>query len=140
MTADDFATLRSELQTDEGLRLRPYLDSLGVITIGYGHKITEITPGEAAVLLQQDMETHIADLYKAYPYVQNLDGVRQIVLGNMAYNLGVPRLSQFVGMWDAIQRGDFQTAAAEMLNSLWAKEVGARATRLAVSMASGELK
>ena len=142
MTPADFALLRQSLKKDEGLRLLPYVDTVGKITIGYGRNLSDngISQLEAADMLDQDIIRHVSELTRAYPFVLSLDSTRQIVLGNMAYNLGVPRISQFVKMWDAIQRGDYSTASDEMLNSRWAKQVGARATRLAASMASGELK
>ena len=142
MTPDDFAALTDQLKRDEGLRLLPYVDTVGKISIGYGRNLTDngINQLEADAMLRQDVQRTWNDLIHAFPDVESLDSVRQSVLGNMAFNLGVSRLSKFVGMWDAVQRGDFQTAASEMLNSEWAKQVGARATRLAASMASGELK
>ena len=142
MTPADFSILRQSVKNDEGLRLLPYVDSTGNITIGYGRNLSQngISQLEASDMLDQDLTRHISDLTRAYPYVNQLDPVRQIVLASMCFNMGLPRLSKFVQMWDAIQRGDFQVAASEMLASVWARQVGARATRLAASMASGELK
>lgn len=142
MTPDDLVTLRVQLKRDEGLRLLPYLDADKKITIGYGRNLTDtgINQNEAEDLLTQDITRHVADLLGAFPVVARLDSVRQIVLSNMCFNLGIRRLSGFVQMWAAINRSDWAGAASDMLNSDWAQQVGARATRLAASMASGELK
>lgn len=142
MTPDDLVTLRVQLKRDEGLRLLPYLDADKKITIGYGHNLTDtgINQNEAEDLLTQDITRHVADLLGAFPIVARLDSVRQIVLSNMCFNLGIRRLAGFVQMWAAINRSDWAGAASDMLNSDWAQQVGARATRLAASMASGELK
>jgi lysozyme len=141
MTPSDFSILREAVQNDEGLRLLPYLDTAGKITIGYGRNLSDvgITKGEALQLLDNDLTNAIATLTRAHPGVQALDPVRQIVLVNMAFNMGVPRLSTFQQMWAAVERGDFEAAAEEMIKSTWATQVGARATRLASEMASGEL-
>ena len=66
----------------------------------------------------------------------------QIVLVNMAFNLGIARLANFVKMWSCLRQmpPDFTGASVQMLESQWADQVGARATRLASAMSSGELK
>lgn len=140
MTPADFAELREQVKQDEGLRLLPYNDTVGVLTIGYGHNLTErgITAAMAAELLDDDLQRAVSDLTQAHPNVLDLDSVRRIVLGNMAFNVGVPRLNTFLKMWAAIAAKDFETAAREMLDSRWAMQVGARATRLAAAMRSGE--
>jgi lysozyme len=142
MTPNDFAILREQVKQDEGLALKPYTDTVGKLTIGYGRNLTDngINSAEASAMLDHDLETAIAALTQAHPDVLALDPVRQIVLGNMAYNMGVPRVSGFTKMWAAIAVRDFATAALEMIESTWAEQVGARATRLAEAMRSGELK
>ncbi len=153
MTPADFATLRQLTKDFEGLRLLPYDDATGlplktgdtikgVITIGWGRAIgiSGINQLEASEMLDQDLTRHISDLVRAFPYVDRLDSVRQIVLASMCFNMGISRLSKFVKMWDAVQHSQFHEAAAEMLNSKWAEQVGDRANKLAMAMASGELK
>lgn len=142
MTPSDFAILRDQVKQDEGLRLKPYVDTVGKLTIGYGRNLTDqgITGAEASAMLDHDLETTVAELTLAFPFVLGLDPARQIVLGNMAYNLGVPRLKGFTQMWAAVQAGDFTAAALEMIESTWAKQVGSRATRLSEAMRTGELK
>ena len=142
MTPADFSTLRQQIKDAEGLRLLPYFDTQGKITIGYGRNLSDngISQLEAADMLDQDLTRHVSDLMRAFPYVEKLDAVRQIVLASMAFNMGVSRLSKFVKMWDAIQRHDYEVAAAEMLDSAWSQQVGSRATRLAEAMRSGEFK
>lgn len=142
MTRTDLAILRDQLKRDEGLKLLPYVDSVGRLTIGYGRNLSEngITQDEAGMMLTQDIERHNADLYRAFPIIGTLNVPRQIVLCNMCFNLGIVKLKRFVNMWAAIEDGDYVQAANEMLNSLWAKQTGVRATRLAASMASGVLQ
>lgn len=142
MTPSDFSLLRQSIKNDEGLRLLPYVDVSGKLTIGYGRNLSDngINQLEAGEMLDQDLTRHVSDLLRAFPFVDMLDSTRQVVLANMCFNMGIGRLSKFVLMWDAIKHGDYQMAATEMLNSVWATQVGKRATRLAAAMASGELK
>jgi lysozyme len=142
MTAHDIAVLRAELKRDEGLRLFPYVDSVGKVTIGYGRNLTDngINQEEAAAMLEQDIQRHVSDLIIAFPWVLTLDPARQIVLGNMAFNLGITRLRLFKRFLASVQAGQYAQAAIEMLESRWAEQVGPRATRLASVMHSGEIK
>ena len=60
-----------------------------------------------------------------------------VVLANMAFNLGVDGLLGFRRMILAVDRGHYDQAAREMLNSKWARQVFNRAIRLAEMMAKG---
>lgn len=142
MSPSDFATLREAVQNDEGLKLLPYVDTVGKVTIGYGRNLTDvgITKGEALQLLENDLTNAVAALNRAHPIVETLAPARQIVLANMAFNLGLASLNGFQQMWAAIGRGDFTAAADAMMDSTWARQVGPRAARLAAEMASGEIE
>ncbi len=141
MMPADYALLRAQLVRDEGLRLKPYTDTIGRLSIGYGRNLTDvgISQAEAAALLDTDMTRAVSELQRAFPFVMDLDSTRFIVLACMAFNLGVTRLAKFTAMWAALRAHEYDQAATEMLNSQWAEQVGSRATRLAASMASGEL-
>jgi lysozyme len=56
----------------------------------------------------------------------------------MVFNMGFSVFSQFRQTIAAINSGDYTKAAAGMLASRWAQQVGARAQRLAEQMAKGE--
>jgi lysozyme len=70
--------------------------------------------------------------------VNDLDAVRQLILMDMAFNMGVPRLCKFKKMWGAIHDHKFDIASIEMLDSRWAKQVGSRAVKLSDAMKKGE--
>jgi len=72
-----------------------------------------------------------------FPIVSDLDAVRQRVVIDMAFNIGVPRLTGFKKMWAAIHCGDYEEAALEMMDSKWARQVGRRAERLSDMMRKG---
>lgn len=131
--------LIAQLQRHEGLRLKPYTDTVGKLSIGVGRNLTDrgISEAEAGVLLANDIEIVRIELSNAAPWWLRLDDVRQRVLADMAFNLGVPVLLTFSVMLAAVKRGDFALASAEMLRSRWAEQVGERAQRLARMMRTG---
>ena len=124
----------------EGVRLHPYRDSVGKLTIGVGRNLDDvgISEEEAQLLLRNDL-TQISAELAAQPWFSALDRARRLALIDMGFNLGLPRLLQFKRMIAALEAGDWQHAADEMLDSRWAAQVGARARELAQIVRSGTL-
>jgi lysozyme len=131
--------LVQELTRDEGMQHEAYRDSLGNWTIGIGHllgsrpRMTEITTNEAQALLAGDVAEAIeivADLFAPLSLLKHVNGPRYRALVNMAFNLGY-KLRVFKKFRAAVLAENWPLAATEMLDSLWAKQVGSRATRLA---------
>ena len=131
-----------QLKIDEGCRLTAYQDTVGVWTIGYGHtggvkKGDKITQKEAEEFLLEDTLEAARDASTLPVGFDGLNAVRQSVLVNMTFNLGLTRLLNFKRFLSAVQVRDFDTAALEMLDSKWAGQVGQRAIRLAKLMKQG---
>jgi len=154
--------LINELIKHEGLRLTVYKDTLGIDTIGIGRNLLDrgiskeelaeldiptiehiyeygITEADAMVLAENDVQIVEEELVRAHPCVDRLDSVRQLVLIDMAFNMGVPRLCKFKKMWAAVHENKFDIAAKEMLDSRWAIQVKSRSTKLAHAMHTGEM-
>jgi len=131
--------LRQQLIVHEGLRLFPYTDTVGKLTIGVGRNISDvgISRVEALLLLDNDIDRSVLDLHTHIPWVHDLDPVRQAVLVDMCFNLGWPRLSEFHNTLAAFKRKDWVSAAEGMRASKWAKQVGARAVRLRKMVLTG---
>lgn len=129
----NFATLKSDLMRDEALRLEPYHDTAGKLTIGYGRNLDDngISEAEAEAMLVNDMVGILDDLDRAFPWWRTLPEPAARALANMAFNLGLPRLKGFVKMLDALMFEEFNRAANEALDSRWAGQVGSRAPRIA---------
>jgi lysozyme len=125
----------------EGLRLKPYLDTVGVLTIGVGRNLEDkgISESEAMLMLDHDIDDAILDVQAVTgrPTFLKLNGPRRAVLINMAFNLGRTRLRSFKNMLRCVEQGDFEGAAREMLDSKWAVQVGQRAVELADIMRTG---
>ena len=152
--------LLDQLVLHEGLELLPYKDSLGIDTIGIGRNLEHrglseeelvhlgkdisdicewgITKEQAYYLAENDIKIVEEEVCKAHPCVVELDEIRQRVIIDMAFNIGVPRLNKFVKMWKAIDEQDFAEAKVQMLDSRWANQVGNRAVRLSNAMDTGE--
>jgi lysozyme len=134
--------IRDALLRDEGLRLKTYRCTAGKLTIGVGRNLDDngITREEAFYLLNNDIAAVHADLTRKFPWYGSLDEVREAVVLNMAFNLGITKFSQFYQTIAAIARADYADAADRMRKSLWARQVGARAERLAKQMETGRLR
>ena len=136
--------LKSQLQRDEGgFQRYAYQDSEGYWTIGFGRCIDSrrgkgLSLAEADALLDSDIAEFTVAVIAALPLSRTLDEARMGVLVGMAFNLGTAGLLGFKKFLSACERGDWFTAAAHMLDSKWARQVGIRAQRLAEQMRDGE--
>lgn len=128
-----------QIKADEGFKSKPYRCTAGKTTIGYGRNIEDngITKSEAETLLLNDVKTVQVELLNKFDWFAKLNGTRQGVLINMAFNLGLPRLMKFKKMLSALSGGDYQEASIQMLDSRWAVQVGDRANRLAKQIIEG---
>lgn len=135
----DLARLKADLKRDEGLRLKPYKDTVGKVTIGVGRNLDDvgISNAEAEIMLTNDIAGVMRDLDMALPWWKNLSEGRQRALANMCFNLGIHRLMGFKGMLDALRKGQYDEASQHALNSKWSRQVGARAQRIAVLLQTG---
>lgn len=136
----DRAAMTRQLRLHEGERLKPYRCTAGKLTIGVGRNLDDrgITAEESAYLLANDIAREERELLKALAWVGQLDEVRQRVLLDMAFNMGLVGLLGFKNTLATIRAGDYAKAAAMMLDSKWATQVGQRAERLSRMMATGK--
>lgn len=128
------------IKRHEGLELLPYTDTVGKLTIGYGRNLTDrgITQAEAEHLLAGDIQIALDDaMALSGPVWHHFSPNRKAVLVDMSFNLGKARLKKFKRTWAALHRCDYDSAAREMLNSLWAHQVGQRALNLSEIMRNG---
>jgi lysozyme len=111
----------------------------GKLTLGYGRNIEDrgLSFVESEDLLDHDVADATLELKGTYPWFDALDAIRQAVLIQMNFNMGLPTFSGFTNTLAAVARGDYAAAAKGMLVSRWAKQVGGRARRLAAQMKTG---
>ena len=142
----DVGKLRADLERDEGVKHEIYLDHLGLPTFGIGHLVREEDPeygwdvGEpvsdnrVAEAFESDIQITIDDCEKLYPDFYELPEEAQLIIANMCFNLGYPRLSKFKGMKAGVDARDWNAAADEMVDSRWYRQVTNRADRLVERM------
>lgn len=135
----DTNKLLATLTTEEALKLKPYRDSVGKLTIGIGRNIEDrgISRDEAEYLCRNDISLVVAQLNVNCPWWKTLDDVRQRVLADMCFNMGIGTLLTFKNTLALIQHSDYAAAASAMLDSKWAQQVGQRAIVLASMMHTG---
>lgn len=134
--------LQEQLKIDEGIKYEIYEDHLGYATFGIGHLITmadeeygwpvgtKVTPERVNEVFKTDVQKYIKETQKVFPDLINKPDNIQVVLVNMCFNLGAPRLGKFRKFISAINDEQWIEAAVEMMDSNWANQVGPRAERL----------
>lgn len=134
----DLVTL--ELKSAEGFKPKPYLDTNGVWTTGWG--FTSFTKEEASMafgngssvrtvnknippisrtaadkILDMKIQSIFVELQRELPFFPRTpDNVKRVLVG-MAYNNGIKGLLGFQNMIKAIERNDYGRAAVECLDS-----------------------
>lgn len=157
MTPETIQQLRADLARDEGTgpivkgRLLPYFDCCGKffracqcahqgkLTIGHGRNIEDrgISAEEADVLLASDIKDVHAEMRTLFQWTLEMAQNRQRAFANMLFNLGATKLTGFKNTLAAMASGRYMRAASGMRASKWARQVGARAERLAKLMEQG---
>lgn len=139
------------IKRHEGLRSKVYKDSLGIPTIGVGFNLmrldardklkavgasyenlilgkTVLNNNQIEVLLEQDIYACIKDLKSLFPTFDTLPENVRLVLVDLRFNLGGKGLRGFKNTLKHLQIGNYSAAADSLAQSLWAKQVGKRAT------------
>jgi len=134
--------LMEELERDEGVIYKIYKDHLGYPTFGIGHLIVEgdsekgqpigtsISLDRVTQAFDADVQVVLNDCVKLFNDFDELPEEAQRVIANMMFNMGYTRLSKFNNFKAAVNARDWNTAADEMIDSRWYKQVTVRADRL----------
>ena len=138
--------LRKELEVDEGVKYEIYNDHLGYPTFGIGHLVltddpehgqevgTPVSEDRVNECFAKDVEIVLSECTQLYPDFEVLPEEVQLIIANMMFNMGRPRLSKFRGMKHGIDTRDWDLAADEMMDSRWYRQVTNRADRLVTRM------
>lgn len=135
----DQSNAKDLIRHHEALKLKPYRCFAGKLTIGYGRNLESrgISEAEADFLFESDFNNAQYDAITYFAGFESLDEVRQAVLIDMSFQLGLRRLGTFVKLKQAVKDRDFVQAAVEMVDSQWAKQTPNRARTLAAMMRHG---
>lgn len=136
----DYADHKRFAEWAESRRKFPYEDSVGKLTIGIGRNLEDrgISDDEIDFLFNNDQQI-VSKEVERLPYWEKLDAVRQMVVFDMVFNMGFRRFLGFVKTNEALARGDYRLAAAEMQDSKWFRQTGRRARALVNAMFTGHL-
>ena len=145
--------LKEQLILHEGLKLNAYKCPADKWTIGVGRNLeaNPLTEEEMLEVLKEvgitkEIAMHwlkkeirqVKRKLANYEWYTSQSEIRRRVLIDMAFNLGVSGLLSFRNMIGALEVGNYEVAAEEMLDSKWAEQVGKRAERLALMMKNNE--
>lgn len=121
-------------------RMMPYEDTKHILTIGYGRNLSAngVRVGEAEEMLNNDVDEAIHACFQQFPWFRSIDTVRQAVITELVFNMGMPTWLQFVNTIAAIEGHNFPAAAEGLRQSKWFKDVKkARGEKLSKQMESG---
>lgn len=121
----------------EGYEPHPYRDSQGYLTVGIGYNLDAGMPMSDAILLARAKLARAEDAAEQFLWYRSLTEGRKNVVLSMIYNLGIRGFKEFKKMIACMEKGDYELAASEMLDSLWRRQVGKRALELAQMMKDG---
>jgi lysozyme len=149
MNSESLVRLTNLTKNFEGFRSNQYLCPSGFITIGYGHNceahndveyykgLQPIDENLASRLLAEDLGKVIRQCALQFGMFTRLDDVRQAILADMTYNIGIVGMLKFKKMFKAIEIGNWHDAARQMYNSRWARQTD-REGPLIFMMITGE--
>lgn len=154
---DKFEAGKLMTKNFEGWRDKPYADTVGVKTIGYGFNMSdpivskmippEVSSGKKALAREKadeifnkryELAMNDAMQYAGADVFNSMDEPRKIILIDMAYNLGGPRLAGFKDLKRALMAKDYDEAAEQIKNSKWYKQVGRRGQNHYMQMKNGK--
>ncbi len=139
-------SLRDRIQRHEGIILNPKPDAKGAWVIGYGHDIPECeasnypdgcTLEDAMNWLEADIQKAKDGIDNALPWVAGISTLRQEVLYEMAFQLGITGVLKFHHMLAACKAEEYESASAEMLDSAWHAQTPSRCEELSQMMLEG---
>ena len=131
--------LQALLIKHEGLRLKPYLCTAGKTTIGVGRNLSDngVTEAEAMAMLDRDIAVTVSALRDEFLWFADLDRTRKDAVISLGFNMGIRKLGTFKRFIAAMVAKEYETAAAEILDSAYATQVGKRAIELAGMIRTG---
>ena len=136
----DMSKLINTLRRHEGVKNTLYKCTSDKWTIGVGRNLEDVGLSEEEIdMLLQNEITRTEELLDEYmDWWSNLDYVRQDAMINFVFNVGIGTAMKFKKAMTALEEGDYEIAADEMMDSNWSKQVGDRAVEVTEMIRTGE--
>lgn len=141
--------VRAHLLAEEGSKASVYQDHLGYWTIGVGRLVDarkggRLRPDEVDMLLANDVRECVRDLTASTvlaPAWRRCEGnaARAVALISMRFQLGKTGLESFRTTLSLLATGNFEVAAHNARQSLWARQTPERAARVTRMIETGRL-
>ena len=141
-----YEELKEEIKLHEGYRDTVYLDSLSKRTVGFGHLCVEdhwedgkqYDKEYLEEIFEKDFNIALTDANKILEGKPVNHIAREVII-ELVFNIGMPRTKKFVKCLAALDNEDYNEAGNQILDSLYAKQVPARAGKLSGKMKSAAL-
>jgi len=131
----DLKRIKERIRDEEGLRLKPYKDSLGISTIGYGFRLDKLRLSiVSAEIILNDYVKWLQEDLEALEWYRGLSESVKEIIYEMSYQIGISGMLKFKKMIDLINLKDYEGASKEMRNSEWYKQTPNRVKRLVERM------
>ena len=131
----DLKRIKERIRDEEGLRLKPYKDSLGILTIGYGFRLDKLRLSNvSAEIILNDYVKWLQEDLEALEWYRGLSESVKEIIYEMSYQIGISGMLKFKKMIDLINLKDYEGASKEMRNSEWYKQTPNRVKRLVERM------
>jgi GH24 family phage-related lysozyme (muramidase) len=127
--------IKDYIKSNEGLRLKVYKDSLGFLTVGYGHLINASEAKSIGKVISQEkaddlFEKDFNSAMERYSDLKlNLNDNRKMAIVDMIFQLGIGGVMAFHNMLSLLKEGRFDMAADALMDSLYAKQTPNRAKK-----------
>jgi lysozyme len=137
-----YLTLKKKIKKNEGFRDAAYLDSLGFVTIGYGHLIKpseknlfykKISKKYLHELFIKDFDKSLKDYEKFYRKKTYKKNIKEVLV-EMIFQLGIEKQREFIKMRGYLEKKQLFMASLEMKNSLWYRQTPKRVDGLIASL------
>lgn len=134
------SVITEKIEYEEGFEDKPYHCPAGYLTIGFGFNLESTPmPRKVAEYWLNLIIRDIGDKLAAYDWFVDLDFARKVVIYDMTYQMGLSGMLAFKNMISALSNKDFDKAAKELMDSLYARQTPNRAQRNYQILLTGKL-
>ena len=131
-------SLIDQIKKHEGFKPTVYEDTEGYDTIGYGFAIKDLYLSKEVcdiILIEKIAELKL-NITKKFEWFEHSPNVIQNAVINMCYQMGISGFSKFKKTIYYLETEQYDEAATECLDSLWAKQTPNRAKEVSEAISS----